>query len=164
MIPTTSTFRRSPWLGPEGLRKAIALEQILGGIALSALTFWVQFKAPGLPGWYLLLSQSFAFVFLVAGWLLWRGDRRGLAMSRTLQAFQLLQVYTPWVAWALVAGPHCTVYLGVTGLSAQIGFSGTLTIVVGRLRGWSIGVNLIALAATMLLYRSVPGPKGEVRG
>ena len=154
MTTTGCTQPRSPKRTRQSGLRIIGGLEILGGLALSALTVWMQLRNRGFAGWYLMLSQGLALGFLVAGWLLLKGEPRGLAMSQLLQALQLLQVYTPWFAWSLVAGPHATLFVSPAGLNGEVGISGTFTLLFGPLRGWSGGINLIAVAATIVLWQS----------
>lgn len=155
MIPTLTQRKELPL----GLRRALALAEILGGVALSALTIWIHFKGHGLAAWYVLMAQGLSVGFLAAGWMLWLGEPRGFSLSLPLQAAQILTLYTPSFAWALVAGPHFTVYWSLRGLSGELGINGTFTILFGRLQGWSFGVNLVALGATLLLLSGLRGAK-----
>jgi len=141
---------------PDGLQKAIAALEVLGG-ALGILTVvWLLVQGPNLG--LLVVGIAFLALFIasvVAGLWLWRGDPRGLPLSTVVQAVQV-----PVVSSSLVYYAYSLVGLLVT-VSGALSFEGELhlwssgSLVVGApVTEWRIGVNVVALAALAVLVHA----------
>lgn len=138
---------------PDGLQKAVAALEVLGG-ALGILSAgWLLVQGPGVG--LFVVGIAFLALFAVsvlAGLWLWRGDPRGLPLSTVVQVVQV-----PVVSSSLVYYAYSLVGLLVT-VSGALSFEGELhlwssgSLIVGApVTEWRIGVNVVALAALAVL-------------
>jgi hypothetical protein len=90
---------------------------------------------------------------IVAGVLLWRGRRAGIALSLGLQLFQVLPVIIAHTAVRYVAGLHWTLRFGGPRIWKPWGFEGTFVILHDdrAFPATMIGLNVVALVAAIYL-------------
>jgi hypothetical protein len=96
----------------------------------------------------------------LAAYGLWRGHRLGLHWTRLLLLVQVPVIQTPLLVYNLFAGAALNVYVGTTiGAYANVGASFNWFLGGAGRSGIGIGVNLVALAAFVMLGRVRLEPK-----
>ena len=91
---------------------------------------------------------------IVAGVLLWRGTRAGLALSLGLQLFQILPVIIAHTAVRYVAGFHWTVGFGGPRIWKPWGLEGTFIVLHDpSFPATMFGLNVVALAIAAYLAK-----------
>jgi hypothetical protein len=90
---------------------------------------------------------------VVAGVMLWRPRRAGLALSLGLQLFQVLPVVIAHTAVRYVAGLHWTIRFGAPRIWKPWGFEGTFLILHDEraFPATIISVNVVAIVAVLYL-------------
>ena len=95
---------------------------------------------------------------IVAGVLLWRGSRAGLALSLGLQIFQILPVIIARTAVRYVAGFHWTLLFGGPRIWKPWGLEGTFIILHDpSFPSTMIGLNVVALVIAVYLAKQLHG-------
>lgn len=93
--------------------------------------------------------------FLLSGAWLWRGERRGRNLSIALFALQLPLLATKPVAYLLVSG--LGLHFGLTAdrsIFFEFELGARFNVLVGTgPEQWLVGVNLVALACLIVLFR-----------
>ena len=93
---------------------------------------------------------------IVAGVLLWRGSRAGLALSLGLQLFQILPVIIGHTAVRYVAGFHWTLRFGGPRIWKPWGLEGTFIILHDpSFPSTMIGLNVVALVIAIYLAKQL---------
>jgi hypothetical protein len=99
-----------------------------------------------------ILGIPVMIVTIVAGVLLWRGRRRGFALSLGLQLFQVLPVIIGHTAVRYVAGFHWTPRFGGSRIWKPWGLEGTFIVLHDpSFPSTMFGLNVVALAIAIYL-------------
>lgn len=89
---------------------------------------------------------------IIAGVLLWRGTRAGLAISFGLQLFQIVPVIIAHTAIRYVAGLQWTLRFGAPRIWKPWGFEGTFIVLHdSAFPATMVGVNVVALVIAIYL-------------
>jgi len=136
------------------LDRVLAVVQIVFGFGLLiALVIEAVTPGPDRRPLEVVLGIVVAAITIVAGVLLWRGRRAGLALSLGVQLFQVLPVIVAHTAVRYVAGLHWTLRFGGARIWQPWGLEGTF-IILHDDRGFPttvIGLNVVALVAALYL-------------
>ncbi len=95
---------------PTGLRRAIAISEVPGGVLglLSVMTFA---RAGGVPAFVLLVLSVLGGLSILAGVALWRNDILGRRISLVLMAAQVVQVQSTVLAYRVLLGVQFSVWI-----------------------------------------------------
>lgn len=149
---------RSVW------RKVIGWSQVLGGAAGYALLGFTAVQQPrlGIPAelrlpvaWYLMGAAAFTGA-IAAGALLLRGHRAGPSASALVQAAQLVQLSLPSTfVYQFATGIQVLLVVSPTAVRLSPGVNASFTALRPRaVEPWSVGLNLFALFALVVLLRA----------
>ena len=135
------------------LDRLLALVQILFGIGtLVALVLDAMGGGPDARPVEIMLGIPLMVLTVVAGVLLWRGRRSGLALSLGLQLFQVLPVVIAHTAVRYVTGLQWTLRFGGPRIWKPWGLEGTFLVLHDpAFPATMIGVNVVALVAVLYL-------------
>ncbi|HJP60939.1 MAG TPA: hypothetical protein VJ865_13105 [Gemmatimonadaceae bacterium] len=99
-----------------------------------------------------ILGVPVMILTIVAGVLLWRGRRAGLALSLGLQLFQILPVIIAHTAVRYVAGFHWTLRFGGPRIWKPWGLEGTFIVLHdASFPTTLVGLNVVALVTVLYL-------------
>lgn len=152
-------------------RKVIGWSQVLGGAAGYALLGITAVQQPrlGIPpelrppfAWYLMGAAAFTGA-IVAGVLLLRGHRLGLSASALVQAAQVVQLSLPSTfVYQFATGIQVLLFVNPTTVRLSPGVNAGFTALPPRVaEPWSVGLNLFALFALVVLLRAQPHEPDE---
>ena len=149
-----------------GAVRIVALLQIVGGVlglldAISALV------APtGIVTVAVILAGLLIFSFgIFAGVVMWVGQMRGYILSRILQLLQLPLLTSPFLSYQLGVGYFA--HITYVGDDVELRYATELGTNIELLFGGSqvpfhFGINIVALAAIVLLNRRISALRREV--
>jgi hypothetical protein len=140
------------------LDRILAVVQIVFGFGLLiALVIEAFTPGPDRRPLEVVLGIAVAAITVVAGVLLWRGRRAGLALSLGVQLFQVLPVIVAHTALRFVAGLHWTLRFSGPRIWQPWGFEGTFIILHDdrAFPATMIGLNVVALVAAIYLASRV---------
>lgn len=134
-------MRLSRWL-----RLVAVLEMVGGAVGAVGSLYWLGHALTHtvVPFGFLASSILFTGLFalgFVAGLYLWKGERRGVVLSRWVQGLQIIQLGIGTFALALRSGLVIALAAGSFGFNAEL-FS------VGS--GWALGPYHASVAANLL--------------
>lgn len=133
------------------LDRTLSVTQIVFGLGTLVGILLGAFGDPTSRPLELILGVPVTFLTVVAGVLLWRGKRTGLALSLGLQLFQIVPLVIAQTAVRYVAGFHWTLRFGAPRIWKPWGFEGTFLILHDpALPATVIGINVVA--AVIALY------------
>ncbi|TXK46447.1 hypothetical protein FVR03_10625 [Pontibacter qinzhouensis] len=131
---------------------ALALYQVLGGVAGIVLTLWVLFQGDmvlTVPVLRLSLFACGLFVFsILCGVMLWRKPLRGLTLSLINQVLQVLYFSFGAYSFQYVAGLRLGLGLDMAGswtIKFRMAISSFQFIIGSETSQKFIGINLVAL-------------------
>jgi hypothetical protein len=135
------------------LDRLLALEQIVFGLGLIIALVMEAVSSDGdRRPLELALGIPVVVLTIVAGVLLWRGRRMGIALSLGLQLFQVVPVIIAHTAVRYVAGLHWTLRFGGPRIWKPWGFEGTFLVLHDpALPPTMVGLNVVALVAAIYL-------------
>ena len=148
------------------VRRAVASYEMFVGASFMIMTPF--FRA---AWWYTLFLEGLAGISLGAGIWLWRDDRRGYALSRTLQIAQIVRIRSPFFVYTATAGLYLDLFHGVAPQGSQVanqvgiqpGFWGSFLLSFGGGQPLSISVNFWAMLLLLVLTQARPAFAPDAR-
>jgi len=128
----------------------------IGGGAFGLALVAKQLLSTEQTGISLILHIVFTLVFLfgiAAGVALVKKPNLGLLMSLVYQGIQIPIIISPVVAYRMFSGATFFVYGGQTGFGAYLFFGGHYLFWLNGSEPWLVGINFIALALFIFLFR-----------
>ena len=135
------------------LDRLLAVEQIVFGLGLLTALVIEAFGADSdRRPLEIALGIPVVLLTIVAGVLLWRRRRAGIALSLGLQLFQIVPVIIAHTAVRFVAGLHWTLRFGAPRIWKPWGFEGTFLVLHDpAFPPTMIGLNVVALVIAIYL-------------
>jgi hypothetical protein len=141
------------------LDRTLAVVQIVFGVG--TIVGMVSGLLANSPDWRLvetLLGIPLMVLTILAGVLLWRGTRAGLAISFSLQLFQILPVIVAHTMVRYVAGLQWTLRFGGPRIWKPWGLEGTFNVLRDpAFPATMIGVNVVAVVIAIYLASRLRG-------
>lgn len=151
-----------------GLVRAIAAVLVLGALVGVFVCLNLAVQSPLVAR---VICTLFALLYAGIGMAaigLWRGSRLGLQWTRLLLLAQVPYVQMPWLTYLLCDGLSFNLFVGNRfGFNFYFGAQFNWRVMLGGAAGSDVmlGVNVLALAAFMVLRRVQleprPNPQGE---
>jgi hypothetical protein len=150
--------------------RIIAANEIAGGIGGLVL---MALNAAEIPVVFAVIFAVFLFASLIAGALLWRGERSSSPLSMVVQAAQVIGFTSPLFTYAYIAGLNVRMSVMVVNSTFRVGgmagFHTLLQMHVGRppdspdfalaqAGGIFLSLNIVAAAALAFLVYQKLGP------
>jgi hypothetical protein len=130
--------------------RIVAATQIIGAaLALVSGAFMTQGA-----WWFLLLLEAPCAAAILAGVWLWKGQSRGVQVTRIILLAEVLRLTAPYFAYAATCGFYLDVTIRNNVLSLRYGYLAALSAFIfsGQV-SWSLSINLWAIGMLLLLQR-----------
>ena len=133
------------------LRRFVAGYEIASGLGLLVLTLFLH-----AAWWWQLMLEGFAALSLGAGIWLWRDDARGYALSRSVQAVQVIRLQSPWLTYVATAGVYVDLWHTSGRIGIGPGFTSAFSLLVASGQPLGGAVNLWAAPLFLILLHARP--------